>query len=92
MSPDDAFCAGLLHDVGVLVLETVLPEAYKEVEKSLCSVGALSREETERNLFGVDHAQAGAWFADRWQFPQILIEGRTSFPQQGSDDQNYSDR
>ena len=73
ISPDDAFTAGLLHDVGVVVLDTILPEAYEEIEKRL--VGIDSRQEAEQEILGVDHTQAGAWFAERWQLPQILIEG-----------------
>ncbi len=73
VSGDDAFCAGLLHDVGVLVLETVLPEAYRDVEHRIVETGC--RQEAEQNLLEVDHTQAGGWFADRWQLPHVLIEG-----------------
>ena len=73
VSPDDAFSAGLLHDVGVLVLETVLPGDYPEVESRIAAT--VSRADAEQDLFDVDHTQAGAWFADRWQLPGTLIEG-----------------
>ena len=73
VSADDAFCAGLLHDVGILVLECVLPEAYREVELRLVEPGC--REDVEQNLLGVDHTQVGAWFGHRWQLPRVLIEG-----------------
>ena len=73
ISADDAFCAGLLHDVGVLVLDTIFPEAYKKIEKRIVVIN--SRQEAEQEILGVDHTQAGAWFAERWQLPQNQIEG-----------------
>ncbi len=72
-SADDAFCGGLLHDVGVLVLESILPKAYEQVEEQIVVTDC--RQQTERDLLGVDHAQAGAWFAERWMLPQVLIDG-----------------
>ncbi len=73
VSADDAFAAGLLHDMGVLVLDTVLADAYQEVEDRITE--AASRQEAEQYLLGVDHTQAGSWFAYRWQIPRTLIEG-----------------
>jgi HD-like signal output (HDOD) protein len=74
VSPDDAFSAGLLHDIGILVLDTVRPERYQKVERALQGLGSDAREAVERDLLGVDHAVAGGWLADRWQLPALRAE------------------
>ncbi len=76
VSGDDAFCVGLLHDVDMLVLESILPKAYEEVEQRIAVTD--SRLEAEQHLLGVDHTQAGAWFAERWKLPPTLIDGIAS--------------
>jgi putative nucleotidyltransferase with HDIG domain len=70
-NPDTAFIAGLLHDLGTLVLATRYPEEYEQME-------AYRREhdcyqaEAERAVFGFDHAGVGGALAARWQFPQQI--------------------
>ena len=73
VSADDAFTAGLLHDVGILVLDTVFPEAYREIKYAISRL--YSRQQAEQEILGVDHNQAAVWFAERWQLPEILIQG-----------------
>lgn len=66
---DAAHLGGLLHDVGRLVL----PEAFG-VERCDVVVRAASssaeRVIAEREAFGIDHAQAGALLAQRWNLPR----------------------
>lgn len=72
LDPEAAFTAGLLHDIGVLMLLTTRPEHYAEVL-------AARRErdchlvEVERELLGFDHATAGAALADRWRLPEEIV-------------------
>jgi putative nucleotidyltransferase with HDIG domain len=65
-----AFCAGVLHDVGKLVLATIAPDRYRR----LGAQGAASSTEAETAVFGADHAEAGAWLGARWHFPAPLLE------------------
>ena len=74
LSEDEAFCAGLLHDIGVLVLDTGFPDEYKQVCKIMCEE-ELARHEAEFEVFGLDHAQAGVWLAEKWQLPDALVSG-----------------
>jgi len=67
----EAFTAGLLHDIGKVVLIQYLPDEFvqtiaqaKEQERSLFEV--------EREIFGTDHGQIGAWLATRWKLPKAL--------------------
>ena len=71
-SPDEAFCVGLLHDIGVLVLDTGFPKEYERVHEGLSKEGG-TREAVERTLLGIDHLQAGVWLAERWQLPASFI-------------------
>jgi HD-like signal output (HDOD) protein len=67
-----AYTAGLLQNIGRIVLERfVIPyreEIRREVERGVDQV------ELERRFFGVDHAEIGAQLAERWGFPAILSD------------------
>ncbi|RSZ57412.1 HDOD domain-containing protein [Massilia atriviolacea] len=73
LNPDTAFTAGLLHDIGTLVLATRFPDAY-------AAMLAFRKEhdcytiEAERAVIGVDHAAAGAALAAYWKFPADMQE------------------
>ncbi|MBI5938514.1 MAG: HDOD domain-containing protein [Betaproteobacteria bacterium] len=70
-SADTAFTAGMLHNLGELVLDTCLPEAYAAVRDEALASG-LSLAEAERNAFGFDHAEVGAEVARRWKLPTVI--------------------
>jgi putative nucleotidyltransferase with HDIG domain len=67
------FMGGLLHDIGKLVLDTNLPDEYRQVE-ALVKNEKYSPIEAERRIFDTDHAEVGAWMAERWQLPSELVE------------------
>lgn len=67
------FVAGLLHDVGNLVLYRELPELASEtLHESRYSATPIER--IERRVFGFDHAQLGAELMRAWQLPADLSE------------------
>ncbi len=70
---EDAYAAGLLHDVGRLALLSLLPGEYSEVLAQAEAEGAAT-ERVERRELGVDHALVGKWLADRWGLPRPLIQ------------------
>lgn len=63
-----AFTAGLLHDIGKLVLEVSFPTEFSKV-RQLCNVEGCSLSEAEVTVFGVDHTMVGAKLAAHWNFP-----------------------
>jgi putative nucleotidyltransferase with HDIG domain len=67
------FMAGLLHDVGKLVLDTNVPDEYKRVAE-IVKIEHCSLIEAERQLFDTDHTQVGVWMAERWQLPPELVQ------------------
>jgi signal transduction histidine kinase/HD-like signal output (HDOD) protein len=71
VKPGEAFVAGLLHDLGKLVLELVLPQSYVRVvalaERRQCNTAEL-----ERQIIGLDHHTAGKRVAEHWTLPHML--------------------
>jgi len=64
--------AGLLHDIGKVVLHIEAPEEYKQV-----IFHALETEQimwqAERKILGFDHAAIGRWLCEEWKLPEKLI-------------------
>jgi putative nucleotidyltransferase with HDIG domain len=71
LNQDFAFTAGLLHDIGRLVLVTSYPERYAAV---LARRQRDDRQllEVEKEVLGVDHVMAGAALAQHWQFSDTM--------------------
>lgn len=70
-NPDTAFTAGLLHDIGALVLATSFPELYQDVVVYRGSHDCATRD-AERAVFGLDHALVGSTLAAHWKFPPAI--------------------
>ena len=70
MDAGAAFCAGVLHDIGKLILVTVAPARW---QRSATGASA-SSEAAEISEFGASHAEVGAWLGARWHFPVELLE------------------
>jgi len=70
---DQCFLAGLLHDVGQLILATNLPEPYAEVLRNARESGRPVWE-AEIAAFGATHAQVGAYLLGLWGLPNPVVE------------------
>lgn len=69
------FIAGLLHDIGQLVIFRKLPqEAKQALLLSIEGPDELALHKSERQIMGFDHAQVGAELLRHWHFPELLIE------------------
>ncbi|HOP07190.1 MAG TPA: HDOD domain-containing protein [candidate division Zixibacteria bacterium] len=69
-STEEAFIAGLLHDVGVLFFLHHYPEAYAKVIHHETHSSSLA--EAERMIFGIDHAEIGGYLAEVWSLPEYI--------------------
>jgi signal transduction histidine kinase len=73
IGPEDAYIAGLLHDLGKVALATVFPKAYdRVVAQANHSRGDVA--DFERAILGADHTVAGRRVAERWRLPRDLRE------------------
>jgi putative nucleotidyltransferase with HDIG domain len=68
-----AFTAGVLHDVGKLILAGNLPEMFIRVQ-ALMEKGKLSERAAERQVYGVNHAKVGACLLAGWGLPLPILE------------------
>ena len=64
-SDDQAYTAGLLHDIGRMGLCVAHPQEYA----ALLTGTDQQVLEREREAFGIDHCEAGAWLARKWELP-----------------------
>ena len=70
---DQCFLAGLLHDVGQLILATGLPDEYLKVME-LAKSQNLPVSQAEQEHFGATHAGVGAYLLGLWGLPNPVIE------------------
>jgi signal transduction histidine kinase len=69
--PEEAYLAGLLHNVGRLALLAAAPKEYgfnfnARDDDDLCAV--------EQRTLQITHAEAGAWLIERWQLDSFLAD------------------
>lgn len=67
----EAYMAGLLHDVGVLVLMRAVPESTSRFDSAAAPQDGL---DAERERIGATHVQAGQLLAEAWQLPGWLVQ------------------
>lgn len=67
------FTAGLLHDMGKIVLNPLILEQQAKVHQ-LLKDPSLAFDEIELQAVGITHAKAGALLMEKWQFPEAVIE------------------
>jgi putative nucleotidyltransferase with HDIG domain len=70
---DEAFLAGLLHDLGKLLLAVNMPTEYAEMVKTAQTKGTPTWQE-EIDKFGGTHAELGAELLATWNFPLSVVE------------------
>ena len=70
---DEAFIAGMLHDVGKIILAERLSSEYSERQKLAAKEG-ISKLEAEKQIFGVTHAEVGAYLLGIWGLPDPVVE------------------
>jgi HD-like signal output (HDOD) protein len=68
---EDAFLAGLLHDIGVILMDQHCNDSFKQVILSLTSETTLS--EVEHKVVGWDHTELGLEVGKRWRLPKTIL-------------------
>ncbi|OAG27607.1 HDOD domain-containing protein [Thermodesulfatator autotrophicus] len=72
-NPEEVTTAGLLHDIGKVVLRTEFPEILKQIEKTVQEKGIYFRE-AEQEILDFDHGEIGRLLANQWNLPERLVE------------------
>jgi HD-like signal output (HDOD) protein len=60
-----AYLCGLMHDVGILVFDHLIPDEYNKFLGEIKS-SDLTLAENETKIFGITHAELGARFIEKW--------------------------
>jgi HD-like signal output (HDOD) protein/signal transduction histidine kinase len=72
--PEQAYLAGLLHNVASLVLQTQFPERYISMLNVMANSGELDIVQAEMGEFGVDHCNLGAELLALWGLDQFTCD------------------
>ncbi len=71
---DDVYVAGILHDLGFIVVRTLHPSTQEKMRRFSVEKH-ISPQLLEKFSFGMNHADIGALIAQKWNFPDVLVEG-----------------
>ena len=69
---EEAYLAGLMHDVGILLLLGSEGQRYGDFLQRSIDESVLS--DIEKPMIGTDHAAVGAWLVDRWKLPSFMSD------------------
>ena len=69
---EQAFLIGLLHDIGKAILASNFTKNFNRAVEDAQDMDKYIAE-TEKDVFGFSHDEAGAWLAKYWKFPKQLI-------------------
>lgn len=70
---EEAFLSGLVHDMGVIVIDQYLHDDFRQI-LDLVTANRISLREAERQVLGRDHQFVGALLARRWHFPAPVVD------------------
>ncbi len=70
---ETAFTCGMLHSIGELLIQLLMPSEAKKIMAAVDAGGKL--HEVENAMLGYTYADVGAELATRWKFPEEIVEG-----------------
>ena len=70
---EKAFTAGLLHDIGKVMIARYLPSSLATIVQYVRN-DQLAMYDAEKRAIGLPHPAFGAWVLDRWSMPTVLVE------------------
>lgn len=71
-NPGNAFTAGLIHGIGILVMHIAMPNEMRMLDMNSSPL-SLDRAAAEKSTFNYTYADVGAGMAEKWQFPQEMV-------------------
>jgi HD-like signal output (HDOD) protein len=67
----EAFIAGLMHDLGILIIVQYFAPDLKKINQLLLTT-SMPLIEAEQKVLHTDHTEIGAWLAQKWNLPERL--------------------
>ncbi|MDH5518547.1 MAG: HDOD domain-containing protein [Gammaproteobacteria bacterium] len=71
-NPEEAYLAGLLHDIGQMVFESLSKNEYSQLVRNSVSAQQLHQSEFEK--YHITHDQVGAQLLSLWSVPEVITE------------------
>ncbi|MDK3158696.1 HDOD domain-containing protein [Kamptonema cortianum] len=68
---EELYCAGIMHDIGMLVMEKFLPSQFEEAINRSNGL-RVPLHKCERDILGYDHASVGGLLAERWGLNEMF--------------------
>jgi putative nucleotidyltransferase with HDIG domain len=72
-SDESDYVAGLVHDVGKIVMAWTFPDHFTEIHRQ-ASQTPRDLVEIETEVLGVDHAELGALYLERYRLPELMVK------------------
>lgn len=69
--PEEVSVAGLLHDIGKVVVNVAMPEDYEKISE-LVEKEEIPVLEAENKVLGFNHASIANWLCEKWNLPGNL--------------------
>lgn len=85
---EELYCTGMLHDIGILVLDRFVPDMLDEAMRNAKQFG-LQLHEAEEKVLGYNHAQVGGLLATRWGLSDVMARGIEYHHNPTKDDKCY---
>ena len=73
IKPEKAYVAGIVHDIGEIVLSQQRNEEFLSVLQ-LSASKQIDLHEAELEIFGASHSEVGALLARQWRFPEEIAD------------------
>lgn len=71
-SDDTDYVAGLVHDIGKIVMAWSFPDHFAEIHRR-AQAGTQPISQIEDDVLGIDHSELGALYLERHRLPEIMI-------------------
>lgn len=72
-NPEEAYVAGLLHDIGKLLLDHYVQIDYARLVNWMRQ-HRLKLWQVEEEIIGIDHGTVGSFMAEKWNLPVVLVD------------------
>ncbi len=70
--PNEVFVCGLLHDIGKVAFDAILPKSFARIVQ-IAESNRISIADVERRILGIDHSIAGKKLAEHWKLPTKIV-------------------